>query len=262
MTTHEAAVRAGVGPTAVKRWADQGLLPCVRTPGGHRRFEESAVLAFMKSMKPGVETERSPAEAWIDTLLAASSSHETEAQLLLLRAREGAWYRVAQFLGTVLTALGEAYARGELTIIEEHVVSERLFRAVVSIAETLPVAPNAELALMVMAEGDEHVLGLALAELCFRESGHRTLWSGRFTPASELAAFVAESGAKLVAASASSSSGDGAALARWVKKVGAACDAAGATLVIGGSGSWPEVPRHGVRIESFESLHAFLNRRR
>ena len=38
---------AGVGPTAVKRWADQGLLPCVRTAGGHRRFRRDEVEKFL-----------------------------------------------------------------------------------------------------------------------------------------------------------------------------------------------------------------------
>ncbi|MEM9490288.1 MAG: helix-turn-helix domain-containing protein, partial [Myxococcota bacterium] len=37
----------GVGTTSVKRWADSGLLRCVKTPGGHRRFPRDAVEEFM-----------------------------------------------------------------------------------------------------------------------------------------------------------------------------------------------------------------------
>jgi excisionase family DNA binding protein len=38
VTPAEAAMRLGVHPTTVIRWADQGLLAVYRTPGGHRRF--------------------------------------------------------------------------------------------------------------------------------------------------------------------------------------------------------------------------------
>lgn len=258
LTTQEAAKKAGVGATAVKRWADAGLLPCVRTAGGHRRFEERAVLDFLNSIRRSDDDQLSDVEVWLDQLLAAESSHEVEAQLLLLRAKEDTWYRAAEFVGAVLAALGEAYANGAITVLEEHFASERLFRALVSIAESLPVAKTAPTAMMVMVEGDDHVLGLTLVELCFRESGLRTLWAGRFTPAVEIASFLAETSAKLVAASASIYSSDRAALAKWVKKVGAACESAGATLLIGGSGAWPEGQKHCVRIDSFASLHAFI----
>jgi photoactive yellow protein len=43
MTTQEAAERLGVGPTTVKRWADEGRLEVVRTLGGHRRFTRASV---------------------------------------------------------------------------------------------------------------------------------------------------------------------------------------------------------------------------
>ena len=34
----EAALEVGVHPTTLRRWADRGALPVMRTPGGHRRF--------------------------------------------------------------------------------------------------------------------------------------------------------------------------------------------------------------------------------
>ena len=32
-----------VSPRTVARWADKGLIPCILTLGGHRRFRRSAV---------------------------------------------------------------------------------------------------------------------------------------------------------------------------------------------------------------------------
>ena len=36
--TAAAAQLLGVHPDTLTRWADAGLIPCWRTPGGHRRF--------------------------------------------------------------------------------------------------------------------------------------------------------------------------------------------------------------------------------
>lgn len=43
MTPAEVAARFRVDPKTVTRWANQGLLPCIRTPGGHRRYLRSGV---------------------------------------------------------------------------------------------------------------------------------------------------------------------------------------------------------------------------
>ena len=38
MTPGEAARYLHVSPKTINRWANQGLLPCIVTLGGHRRF--------------------------------------------------------------------------------------------------------------------------------------------------------------------------------------------------------------------------------
>jgi len=47
LTTTEVARRLRVSPRAVLAWAQAGKLPSVLTPGGHRRFPESAVDGLM-----------------------------------------------------------------------------------------------------------------------------------------------------------------------------------------------------------------------
>jgi excisionase family DNA binding protein len=43
LTPGEVAVLFRVDPKTVTRWAEAGHLPCLKTPGGHRRFRESHV---------------------------------------------------------------------------------------------------------------------------------------------------------------------------------------------------------------------------
>lgn len=49
LTSGEVAAMWKVDPKTVSRWANSGRLPSIRTPGGHRRFRESVVLALLKS---------------------------------------------------------------------------------------------------------------------------------------------------------------------------------------------------------------------
>lgn len=48
ITTRRAAHQFGVTIRTIQLWADQGRLPYVRTPGGHRRLRTSAVQALAR----------------------------------------------------------------------------------------------------------------------------------------------------------------------------------------------------------------------
>jgi excisionase family DNA binding protein len=48
----EATRLLGVSPATLRRWADAGRLSVFTTPGGHRRFERSAVLALLPRLAP------------------------------------------------------------------------------------------------------------------------------------------------------------------------------------------------------------------
>ena len=43
MTPSEVAAIFGVNPKTITKWSNEGRLTCVRTLGGHRRFERGAV---------------------------------------------------------------------------------------------------------------------------------------------------------------------------------------------------------------------------
>lgn len=48
LTSGDVAAIFGVSAVTVGAWADQGLLPHFRTPGGQRRFRRSDVDAYIK----------------------------------------------------------------------------------------------------------------------------------------------------------------------------------------------------------------------
>lgn len=52
LTSGEVARAVGASIAAVQAWADQGVLPSFRTPGGHRRFRREDVETFLAKQEP------------------------------------------------------------------------------------------------------------------------------------------------------------------------------------------------------------------
>ena len=50
LTSGESARVLKVSPKTVNRWAARGLLPCIVTIGGHRRFRQEDVEKALKTM--------------------------------------------------------------------------------------------------------------------------------------------------------------------------------------------------------------------
>ncbi len=257
LTTIEAAELAGVTPSTVKRWADQGLLPCVRTAGGHRRFERAAIGRFLRAQGAASDEKTARLATWVD-LLVRGRHRELDGLLLEARARLGAWYRVADELGSFLTLVGEQWAAGHLAIADEHLIADGLERALDRVGQSIPTRADGPRAVLACAEGDEHTLGLSLAELCLLEAGWTPLWLGRSTPMGEATKMAERSGARMIVMSASAASNDARRLERAARRLGLECRARDIDLVLGGQGVWPEAPVHGVRLRSFEALHVRL----
>ena len=259
LTSTAAAARLGVGVTAVKRWTDEGLLPCVRTAGGHRRFHARDV----ERLARGGVTATAPDQwgGWIAALIGPADVHAVLALLFAERSRRGAWFHVAGYLGGLLETIGERWARGELTVVQEHIASSALQRALGLVAETIPVPSGAPRCLVACAEGEEHTLGLSLAEVCLREAAWRAEWTGSRMRASDVRERVRSGDVQMVALSASSLMAERRMLAAQVRAVGSVCQRAGVDLVLGGTGRWPDPPAFGLRMQRWDEFNALLCRR-
>ncbi len=262
LTTRQAAAMLGVGTTSIKRWADQGALTCVKTAGGHRRFPRSAIDALLRAhggthlIAPdaAVAWTTGGSPDWIELLVSGTGPREVYRRLSDERDARGSWWQVAELLAHVLVDIGERWERGELTVLQEHLASERLSRALARAAETLAPPPGAPSALLLAAEGDDHTLGLALAELVLREAGWITRWAGRRVPRPALLAFLDRGEVSRLVVAASASSSDVGALAEQAAFLAAACQVRGIELILGGAGAWPEQPSYGRRLHQLRDL--------
>lgn len=244
----------GVGTTSIKRWADSGVLPCVRTPGGHRRFPRDKVIAMLGDL---AETETVSAERidrWVALLVRGTGENDVGRELEREHEMTDSWWRVCEQLAAVLEEIGRRWERDEISVLQEHLASERLARGLKRQAEALETPVGAPVALLVAAEGDEHTLGLALVELVLRDAGWMCRWSGRGTPRESLDKFLDSDDIHLLAVSASASSTDEVALAEQAAWYGRLCKGRDVHLLLGGSGAWPEHPAYGQRITSLGDL--------
>jgi excisionase family DNA binding protein len=48
LTLRQVAEKLGASEKSVRRWADDGVIPCFRTPGRHRRFHVEDIDRFME----------------------------------------------------------------------------------------------------------------------------------------------------------------------------------------------------------------------
>lgn len=257
LTTTQAAALAAVAPSTIKRWADQGVLPSVRTAGGHRRFDRNALERYLRT-QAGAAIGTDPLSlAWVQCLL-DGLRHEIDGRLLEARARLGSFACVCDELALALRVMGQQWQQGQLSIAEEHMASDALGRALGRMGDALPVRLNGPTCLLACANGDEHTLALSMAELCVRELGWTPLWLGRRTPVAEITRLVSCKQVALVALSASTSLDDAKALKRLADELSAVCQAHDVGLVLGGEGAWPRTLAHGVRVNSFSAFRDYV----
>jgi excisionase family DNA binding protein len=257
ISTSEAARIAGVTPSSIKRWADQNRLPCEKTAGGHRRFELGALRRFMEGV---IESEKPNTDVadWTN-VLSKGAHNATLARLYQSLHERKQWCHVADGLGPVLKSIGDQWASGTLTIAEEHVASDTLTRALTHIGSGLGIGNGSRRALLATVEGDQHELGLRLADLCLKARMWDSMWLGRDTPTTVLVDKIMNERLDIVALSASVNAGPSRELISHVSRVAEACRSQGVLLVLGGDGTWPEI-EGAVRARSFAEFDTLLTR--
>lgn len=81
-TTIDVANILGVNTSTIKRWTDEGILKCFRTPGGHRKFFAEDVDRFIKEHNLNREAALSLAHAMTDEMIIRSIVQKKEYTVL------------------------------------------------------------------------------------------------------------------------------------------------------------------------------------
>jgi DNA-binding transcriptional MerR regulator/methanogenic corrinoid protein MtbC1 len=163
-------------------------------------------------------------------------------------ALRGGLYEFVTGTAAPLTArVGEAWARGELQVYEEHIFSEQLQAVLRGAIARLDGAGAVPKVLLSTLPGEQHGLGLLMAQAVFALEGAGCVSLGTQTPVREIADAVRAEGAQIVALSTSGSYPAGQ-LKDGVAQLRAALPA-GVELWCGGGGAARlRQPAPGVRV--------------
>jgi MerR family transcriptional regulator, light-induced transcriptional regulator len=249
--------RIGVAPETLRAWEQRyGVLQPARTHAGYRvygrddlrraqRMRElidsgwaageaaQAVLAATTEEPPPAPGVDGVAEDLLGTLLAfdAAAGHETFDRLLGGRSLDAALRDVVL---PVLREVGERWARGEITVAQEHFATELITGRLRGLAREWDrgLGPRAVLA---CPAGERHDIGLLCCGLALDRRGWRVTYLGPDTPADALESAVLALDPALVVIGAVQSGPLRAAAAELAGL------AARVSVAVGGAGASPEV---------------------
>ncbi|MEN9787791.1 MAG: hypothetical protein RLZZ299_3055 [Pseudomonadota bacterium] len=149
-----------------------------------------------------------------------------------------------------LVRVGQGWVDGELAVYQEHDVSERLRDFLVAHWRPM-VEPEAPPVVCATLPGERHLLGLHMVAAVLATHGMRPVFLGADTPAVEIAACAASTGARAVAVSVGPTADAEAVRAALLALAGGLRP--GVSLLVGGAG----VPHDGVtgtRVDSLSDL--------
>ncbi len=251
-----AAELSGVAPATLRAWERRyGVPEPQRTTTAYRLYSQEDV-ALIARMRQLVESGIAPAEAAKALRAVAAtpspsvedapqnrpaSSHEglASARERLLSATERWDARgideeltrlsflvdpvtlYAEVISPLLVDVGQRWERGELSIAQEHLLSEKIELVLRGALKALD-RPDAPLVLMATIAGDPHVLGLLGAALSVVGAGARVVVLGASTPPEAIADAVERMRPRFVGLSATLMPKDPEAL---LARYGAACAA-------------------------------------
>jgi methanogenic corrinoid protein MtbC1 len=211
------AQRTGVPPDTLRKWEQRyRILQPDRTAGGQRRYSERDVarVQWLRARLDegyrigeaasllgtiGIEPARS-APDHLNAILEALDQGETSAIGLRLDqsfALLGVDETLDAVIRPLLRLIGERWAAGEITVAEEHLVSEAV-RSRLGHLLGDPGGGVRGVAVLACAPGERHELGLMMAAIALRRDGWKVVYLGADTPFEDAVALARRLSARIV----------------------------------------------------------------
>lgn len=192
LSTRDVASALGVSEATVKRWSDDGLITCRRTPGGHRKFTREDVDAFVRTHHfASPESIAPPPSLAPEEVVRLAIAGDAR---VLHRTVSAALQRglpladlLDLHLAPAMLEVGEQWACAGLTVAEEHLVSTTITTVLAQLAEELGRETNRGVAVAACLAGERHDIGLRMASLVLRAKGFKVLSTGADTPVADVA---------------------------------------------------------------------------
>jgi len=209
LTPKQVARAIGVSESSLKRWCDRGLIPTVRTAGGHRRLPISGVVGFLRRTKQPI----------VDATILGLPASVGRGERILDRSKElffealvaGQEDRCRQVVfdaylaGHPLAAIfdriiaesfhtvGESWTCGDVEVYQERRACEMCLRLLHELRLAVPTPPqNAPRAIGGTPSGDHYTIPTTMVELVLRDEGYQAVSLGTGLPFDTLSLAIVE----------------------------------------------------------------------
>ncbi len=256
LSTQDVASMIAVTESTVKRWADEGRIPCHRTLGGHRKFLLKDILAFAERnaypLVGGSAPPLSKHQAEILEFSVLTKNYHKISQLLYDEALQGdrqGLYELLSYLTRsrvafstladeiirpAMVRIGEEWMQGKLEINREHLASNAIVEALIRLGSQLYHKPDNGLsAVCACVEGDHHEIGLRMVAYALEAEGWKVHYLGANTPVSTIRDFLKQRKPELMCISATTFNGSEETL-RNLRSIGDATTSLRTAYVVGG----------------------------
>ncbi len=213
-STAQVSRMLGVGVTTVKRWVDDGILPALVSPGGHRKLLLADVLRSVREGKlpraDGAALAGSAAPAASDLadlgvlLAGAIGRDDVDAIRELVVGAADRGHAIAELadrlIAPALRAVGHDWEHGRVSVMREHRITQAFVAGLYQLHARMRPKPDPKrpLALGGAPEHDHYILPTLLAKMSLLEAGWTAVNIGPHTPFSALLTAVDEMQPKLV----------------------------------------------------------------
>ena len=202
-TPKQIARALGVSESSLKRWCDRGILPTIRTAGGHRRIPLTAVLDYLRGTgRPLVRPEilGLPATSGTGLRVIDRARDRLRTALLdgdlaicrqvifdLFLAKQSISAIGDRVIGPAFYDIGASWEAGEIEVYQERRACEIIERVLHELEMAVPQGTdNTWLALGGTPEGDHYGIATMLIALVMRQKGWRAISLGAGLPFSTM----------------------------------------------------------------------------
>ena len=201
------AAAAGVSESSIKRWCDQGLIPTVKTVGGHRRVSTAAAIQFCgrqilqwlpngsayPRMKNGELASSGIVEQFTQAILAGNESLCRQIVFDLHLAGESACRIFDNVIAPAFHCVGTGWECDEVQVYQERRGCGICLRVIDELRRMIPLPRNrAPQAIGGSIEGDPYMLPTAMVETVLLQNGWVSQSLGSNLPFDTIRAAVEE----------------------------------------------------------------------
>lgn len=276
LSPKQVGMALGVSEASLKRWCDKGLIPVIRTAGGHRRLPINAVIQFIRSS--GHEVVRPeilglpPATGKTESTLkrvrelmrqSLEAGDEEQARRLAFNLYL-AGHKIHEICDEILAGcfydIGDRWSHGETEVYEERRGVEICMRLLYQLRQALPMPPSSTpIAIGATLSPDPYTIPTTMAELTLCEAGWQAQSYGIGHPPDTLQAAIRQVKPRLFWLSVSAIGSPDEFVDAYTRVQQTAAEH-GAAIVIGGRALTPDIRqriRYGAFCDTMQHLADF-----